>query len=99
MPYIKQDARDKMDCHIKGLAKFIINRPVYETAGLLNYAVTKLIVSLWSTHRNYHMGNSIVGALTCAMREFCRRHLDGYEDEKIHQNGDVQTFKFNANGN
>lgn len=92
MPYIKQNDRDELDAMLRPLVKWLRNKPAWNVAGLLNYVITKIIISLWSNCRAYHMGNSIVGALECAMREFARRHLDHYEDEKIEENGDVYPF-------
>ena len=61
-------------------------------AGMLNYVITKIIVSLWMQFRRYRTANSIVGVLECVSREFTRRYVNKYEDEKIEQNGDIKTI-------
>lgn len=92
MPYIKQIDRDRLDPMIEPIVKYLKQKPAWNVAGLLNYVFTIIVVSLWNNCRAYHMGNSIIGAFECAAREFARRHLDEYEDEKIKENGDVQSF-------
>jgi hypothetical protein len=93
MPYIKQNDRVQIDVMLEPLVKWLRAKSARNVAGLLNYAITKIIISLWSNCRAYHIGNSIIGALQCAAREFARRHLDPYEDEKIKENGDVHPFE------
>lgn len=90
MPYIDQKIRDLLDPDIKEIVDTIktFHTPT-KIAGVLNYVFTKIVVSLWSKCRTYHMGNNIVGALHCVAYEFVRRHLNVYEDEKIEENGDV----------
>ena len=89
MPYIKQIDRDLFDPHIAEIVEIMKSKPSWNSAGLLNYVITKIIVSMWTNCRAYHMGNSIIGALSCAAREFSRCHLDPYEIEKMEENGDV----------
>jgi len=89
MPYIAQEQREQFEAPIANLVRKLEAVPLCDVAGLLNYVVTKIVVSLWVSNKSYSVGNTIVGALHCIVREFCRRHLDDYEDEKIEENGDV----------
>lgn len=92
MPYIKQHRRNDLDQAIFELVEILKQLSIENVAGRLNYVITKIIVSLFHARRTYAMGNAIIGALSCAAREFARRHLDKYEDEKIKENGDVRPF-------
>ncbi|MFA7286936.1 MAG: hypothetical protein WC052_04735 [Patescibacteria group bacterium] len=92
MPYIKRQERTELDPMIKPLVDWLRAKSATEVVGFLNYVFTKIVISLWVNCRSYHMGNSIVGAFECASREFSRRWLDQYEDEKIDSNGDVFPF-------
>lgn len=61
-----------------------------ESAGELNYEITKLLLEYLATHgKHYRVMNDIVGALECAKQEFVRRVVNPYEDEKCEANGDV----------
>ncbi len=92
MPYIDQEIRETFDPFIKEIVERLKSAPSSTVAGVLNYIITKLVVSLWSKYKSYSMGNVIIGALQCAGREFARRHLDEYENIKIQENGDVSPF-------
>ena len=80
MPYIDADARARIDA---GGAP--------ETAGELNYAITRLVdeylVRLGGI-RYAHL-NEVVGALECAKLELYRRLAAPYEDAKRDETGDV----------
>lgn len=80
MPYINSDDRKRIDA---GEAP--------NTAGELNYAITRLvdafIVAQGGT-RYAHI-NTAVGALECCKLELYRRVAAPYEDSKIEQSGDV----------
>lgn len=57
-------------------------------AGLLNYAITSLIL------RSCELGsytdlNQVVGVLECVKLEFARKKLNPYENRKCEENGDV----------
>lgn len=83
MPYIDQEARDRL---AQG------GRP--ETAGELNYAVTRL-VDRYLTDRaeggrlRYGHLNEAIGVLECAKLELYRRMAAPYEDRKCREAGDV----------
>lgn len=79
MPYIKQEARER-------LAKII----AAENAGELNYVFTAMANEyLFRKGKNYQNINDILGALEGAKLEFYRRVAAPYEDKKIIENGDV----------
>jgi hypothetical protein len=85
MPYITADARTRLE---KG------GKP--ETAGELNYAITRLIDDYLIRKggiRYAHL-NEVVGALECAKLELYRRVAAPYEDQKLSETGDVyRSFK------
>ena len=80
MPYIDGHARQRIDA---GGAP--------ETAGELNYAITRLVDDYLIRRggiRYAHL-NEVVGALECAKLELYRRLAAPYEDEKLRATGDV----------
>ena len=85
MPYIKQEERDRL--------KFLANEidhTVIETAGNLNYLITKLCQKfLLEGKPNYERHNSIMGVLESSKLEYYRRQVVEYENQKIIENGDV----------
>ena len=62
-----------------------------ETAGELNYAVTRLVDAYLVARGGirYAYLNEAVGALECAQLELYRRLAAPYEDEKLKETGDV----------
>lgn len=91
MPYIAKLDRDLLDSEIGTLANRLRatrSREDSWNAGLLNYAITSLIL------RSCELGsyadlNQVVGVLECVKAEFLRRKVNPYEDSKIKDNGDV----------
>jgi len=83
MPYIKQSDRVGIDSRTR----------LPQTAGELNYAITRLILTYADQPSNgpfnYQKINDIIGALEGAKQEFYRRRVGPYEDKKIIENGDV----------
>jgi len=88
MPYITQDARDRLAAD-----------GVPENAGELNYAVTRLIdayltrAAAREVRMRYAHLNEAIGVLECAKLELYRRVAAPYEDEKIEESGDVYTVR------
>lgn len=79
MPYIDQDARERMELFL---------RPA--TVGELNYVITtECLTFLKGTKKSYADYNAIIGVLECAKLEMYRRAVAVYEDKKIVTNGDV----------
>lgn len=78
MPYISMERRDR------------VAPRTAETAGDLNYGITRLLIGYLQEHGlSYQTLNDIVGALEGAKAEFQRRVVAPYEDQKIRRNGDV----------
>ena len=80
MPYIEAAARTRID-----------GGGSPETAGELNYAITRLVDAYLVRHgglRYTHL-NEVMGALECAKLELYRRLAAPYEDQKRGETGDV----------
>ena len=84
MPYIVQPRREKLDPHLKEIAKLV------ETEGDMNYCIYKLscllIDRMGESYSNYSMCGS---AMEHAKLEWYRRRVAPYEDKKIKENGDI----------
>lgn len=80
MPYITAENRARID---KG------GKP--ETAGELNYAITRLVDDylIQKGGVRYRHLNEVIGALECAKLELYRRIAAPYEDQKLNESGDV----------
>lgn len=79
MPYISKAARQK-----------VAETGQPETAGELNYLLTRLVHDYWRRNgANYQAFNDIIGALEGCKLELYRRRVALYEDLKIMENGDV----------
>lgn len=76
MPYIKVEERPRA-----------VNNP--QTAGELNFALTRMVQSYLGPTPNYGTFNAAIGALECCKLELYRRMVAPYEDKKIQENGDV----------
>ena len=81
MPYIKQADRERY-------AMLIRVMPV-QNPGVLNYLITKLVLSYLGARPQYSDFNEVIGVLESVKLEFYRRAVAPYEDEKIVENGDV----------
>jgi hypothetical protein len=86
MPYINQEARNKLEHLIKTMHLTSI-----ENAGELNYLLTQLVHTYLDqrTNKDYQGFNDVMGALEGCKLEIYRRYISKYEDQKIEQNGDV----------
>lgn len=80
MPYIDQEARDRL-----------ANGGAPETPGELNYAITRIVDDylVRAGGLRYAHLNEAIGALECAKLELYRRLAVPYEDRKIAESGDV----------
>ena len=82
MPYIEEKARKRID-----------GGGAAETAGELNYAITRIVdsylVQKGTSGLRYGHLNEVVGVLECAKLELYRRLAAPYEDEKRKETGDV----------
>jgi hypothetical protein len=82
MPYIEQNVRMVLDPKIDALQP--------DTAGDLNYAITRLCFSWFKRNGGRYLQIAIVmGTFVCAAFEFYRRVAAPYEDKKCAENGDV----------
>ena len=82
MPYVKPEDRIRLD---KG------NAP--QNAGELNYIITRILDEYLELKGNirYVYLNEVIGVLECAKLELYRRIAAPYEDQKMHETGDVYT--------
>ena len=82
MPYILPTDRAKFD--------YPLDRLQPETAGELNYCITRLLSNYMDVKgMRYQSMNDVVGALEGAKAEFQRIVVAPYEDKKMAENGDV----------
>lgn len=83
MPYITEDRR----AAIEGGAS-------PQSPGELNYAFTCQAIRYLHEHHaeGYQCLNDIVGALEGSKQEFIRRAVIPYEDQKVHDNGDLNWY-------
>jgi hypothetical protein len=94
MPYIRADERKSIDERLEP----IINNVCVETAGGLNYIITR-IVDAWlngygsTSPPSYTAYNAAMGALECAKLELYARVIRPYENEKMTINGDVYSVR------
>lgn len=98
MPYIKKEDREKFDETIEVILDCLKHDFVKGTGydknkdisvGELNYIISSIIWRLFDEKPSYTLGNGLVGVLECVKQEFIRRRLNGYEDQKIKENGDL----------
>lgn len=93
MPYVQKLDRDLLEKDIAALAlrlQAMKSGPVQErfNIGLLNYAITSLILRAWPvTH--YADIAAITGVLENVKQEFYRKKAGPWEDLKARANGDV----------
>lgn len=78
MPYIDSYRRWALECS---------NKP--ESAGELNFVITKHLVDYLGEDPSYYQFNEVIGVLECAKQEIYRRMIVPYEDKKMEENGDV----------
>jgi hypothetical protein len=94
MPYIDPKERKVLDPKITKLAYEIkllaplSEGPVVESAGRLNYAITRLVLGVYP-HKKYWVMAIVCGVLINVLLEYYRRWAAPYEDDKIAENGDV----------
>lgn len=85
MPYIVRTRREAFQGFLEKVKDLRI-----DTAGELNFLITKLMLIYLEQHgENYRILNEIMGAASCAQKEFYRRQIVPLEDIKCADNGDV----------
>jgi hypothetical protein len=77
MPYITEQNR------------ISVNKFGPTSSGELNYAICRLISNYLGDSPDYSRFNDAIGALEGAKFEIHRRLIVPYENQKIHDNGDV----------
>lgn len=92
MPYITQQRREVLASvgAVPVAAAEELNKmgsPL--SPGDLNYIISRLVWAEFDRLPSYTKGNELVGVLECVKQEFIRRRLNGYEDKKIEENGDL----------
>lgn len=80
IPYITKEAREN-------LYKNPDNYPT--SAGELNFFISKLVWEYLPDKPSYSDFNEVIGVLECAKLELYRRLVVPYEEQKLHDNGDV----------
>ncbi|AVH85408.1 hypothetical protein RsoM2USA_481 [Ralstonia phage RsoM2USA] len=106
MPYITTEQRKKLDVHILNLVNAIYDaaHPSDESAiegdlaslkatpGLVNYAVSTLLKSIYDQRESYASYNAQIGVLECIKLELYRKFAAPYEDQKEYENGEVKAL-------
>lgn len=93
MPYISTELREQVDLQISRLIAAIETTDDIVRAGVLNYTITRLLQTIVSNERpSYADVNTAIGVLQCASAELYRRIAVPYENQKMFENGDVDTF-------
>lgn len=104
MPYIAQKDRSRLDPLIEKLAEELktMGEEYNEAengkypaayAGLLNYAVSRIIGKFARSTLRYWNVALITGVLENIKQEFYRRAASPYEDQQIGKNGDVPEYE------
>ncbi len=94
MPYIKPEARPRIDDLIAPLVDHVRSLPIEEQDGALNYAITRTLLSIYP--RRYYHYNRMMGLLACVTQEAYRVIVGPYEDLKIAENGPVEPSRGRA---
>lgn len=94
MPYIKKEERLRYDELIEKVTTALLEKMPAENGkgfseGDLNYIISSVVWNLFDKKPSYSVGNKLVGVLECVKQEFVRRRLNGYEDQKIAESGDI----------
>ena len=89
MPYIKEKDRWKYYEEVWGLIDQLEGLSEEDLAGHLNFCISKVIFRLFDECPGYVRANTISGVLANVQREFYRRKVAPYEDEKMEENGDI----------
>lgn len=93
MPYITQDKRDVLDGPIdevlNALRELECDDAANNTEGNINYVVTRILQRVYRGG-GYAGINDALGVMMGATMEFYRTVAAPYEDQKKHDNGDVE---------
>jgi hypothetical protein len=92
MPYLTQDAREKLDSHINDILEVLLESNVSIPGGL-NYAICRVADGVITAKgESYSQYNNLLGSVEAAKLEIYRRMVAPYEDAKSYQNGEVFTI-------
>jgi len=92
MPYIKQEQRKSIDPAVSNLVSRVKATSQQDDCvpdGMLNYAMTKLLLGTICKELNYASAERAIGCLECCKLEMYRRLAGPYEDMKAKDNGEV----------
>lgn len=91
MPYIEQSSRERIDKYLNPVLEEIRKdaEDCEIVEGELNYILTKIIMAYIGDCKCYASFNQVLGVLDSASREFYRRVVGPYEQEKMKTHGDV----------
>jgi len=96
MPYVTKEFIEFVDSEIALLLEKLNKIKQNHTEGALdgevNYTMTRILDNLYGGG-GYYVFNRAMGILDCVAREFYRRKVVPYEDEKCGINGDVYRYK------
>jgi hypothetical protein len=93
MPYLTQDAREKLDSHINDILEVLLETNVSVPGGL-NYAICRVADGVIAAKgESYSIYNTLLGATEAAKLEIYRRMVAPYEDAKCKENGEVFSSK------
>jgi len=90
MPYIKPEARERLDPHVRVLIEEL-TEGVGIDRGEFNYVITRLLHAFVEARGGlrYAQLNDAVGIIECAKLELYRVVTAPYEDEKVAENGPI----------
>jgi len=92
MPYILKALRHELDIQgrLDELENYMQTLYIRHFVGALNFVIYRL-VKAWLKRNglSYFHISAILGTIDASKEELRRRVLNGYEDEKIKENGDV----------
>jgi len=83
IPYIEKGRREPLGGQCRSIGSSLENH------GQLNFAITQILVGWLGGYKSYEAFNAVMGTLDCVAREFYRRVVAPYEEEKKKASGDV----------
>ncbi len=93
MPYISQDKREVLDPVVNNLVETLrglqSDDPSDNSQANINYVISCLLDRMYTA--NYQEINNACGMMLATTLEYYRRVAAPYENQKIHDNGDVYT--------
>ena len=98
MPYITQETRKDLDCHVNALSDAIeqtSRSDLHAFIGILNYTISTLVCQVLNKKfgkLRYWHSPVIRGVLADVADEFYRRVMTPYEDKQILNNGDLPEY-------